>query len=267
MDTRPAEILVDLERYPITGAPADGGGALAGECRRRLDREGACVLDGFLRAEAVDRMLDELQPLLGAAFYCRRRHTVYLAEGDAADPPAHPRNRLLTSDKGCLADDLIPARALLRALYDWDALRAFLAAVLGAPKLYPYADPLGSLNLNVFEEGQRLGWHFDNAEFVVTLMLQAAAMGGVYEYVPGLRGPDADDSAAIARILDGGRAGVRRLRMEAGALVLFRGRHALNRVTPVRGSAPRIVAVLSYDARPGAMLTEHTRRLFYGRAA
>ncbi len=71
----------------------------------------------------------------------------------------------------------------------------------------------------------------------------------------------------MARVLDGARAGVRALDMDPGALVLFRGRYALHRVTPVEGEAPRLLAVLSYDPEPGKMLTEHTRTLFYGRVA
>ncbi len=181
--------------------------------------------------------------------------------------PEHPRNRAQVSDKGCLADDLIPRQAALRALYDWPPLRAFIAALQGVPALYPYADPLGSLNINVFAVGQQLGWHFDNADFVTTLMIRPAETGGVYQYVPGLRGPEDDDFAALAKVLDGAGEAPRVLDMAAGALVLFRGRTALHRVTPVAAGPPRLLAVLSYDPEPGKMLTEHTRRIFYGRVA
>ena len=60
---------------------------------------------------------------------------------------------------------------------------------------------------------------------------------------------------------------LRALDLEAGALVVFRGRTALHRVIPVEGEAPRLLAVLSYDPEPGKMLTEHTRKIFYGRVA
>jgi hypothetical protein len=42
--------------------------------------------------------------------------------------------------------------------------------------------------------------------------------------------------------------------MAAGALVLFRGRYALHRVTPVEGARPRLLAALSYDPEPGRTL-------------
>ncbi|MCG8360310.1 MAG: 2OG-Fe(II) oxygenase [Kiloniellales bacterium] len=263
-----AHELVECSRYPIDALESVETKDLAESCRRALEGEGACVLRNFLRPDAIEAMLGELEPLYAEAYYCRQDHNAYLDEDDPAYPPSHPRNRAQVSDKGCLADDQIPRRALLRRLYDWEALRGFIAAVLGVPRLYPYADPLGSLNLNIFAPGQQLGWHFDNADFAVTLLLQSAEAGGVYEYVPGLRSPEgADDFEALSAILDGGRRNLRWLAMGPGALVLFRGRHALHRVTPVEGSRPRVLAVLSFDTRPGKRLTAHTQRLFYGRAA
>ncbi len=38
-------------------------------------------------------------------------------------------------------------------------------------------------------------------------------------------------------------------------------------VAPVAAGRPRLLAVLSYDPEPGKMLTEHTRKIFYGRVA
>lgn len=96
-------------------------------------------------------------------------------------------------------------------------------------------------------------------------MIRPAEAGGIYEYVTGLRGPDDEDFEALGRVLDGAREGLRVLDMEAGALVLFRGRYALHRVTPVASGPPRLLAVLSYDPEPGRTLTGQTRRIFYGR--
>ncbi len=65
----------------------------------------------------------------------------------------------------------------------------------------------------------------------------------------------------------GAREAARVLDMAAGALVLFRGRTALHRVTPVQAGPPRLLAALSFDPEPGKTLTEHTRKIFYGRVA
>ncbi len=261
------EDLIDLARYPLHQPEGAAYRALVRAGRLRLGEDGALALPGFVTRGAAAVLVREAEALLPQAYYCTQDHNPYLVADDPALPAAHPRNRAQASDKGCLAHDRIAADSALRALYDWPPLRAFIAAVLGVDTLYPYADPLGSLNINVFAPGQQLGWHFDNADFVTTLMLRPAEAGGLYEYAPGIRTPEDEAYDALARVLDGARESVRALDMAAGALVVFRGRTALHRVTPVKGARPRLLAVLSYDPKPGKMLTEHTRKIFYGRVA
>jgi hypothetical protein len=267
MAGRGPEALVDLERYPLADLEAPAGQALVESCRTEFEAKGVLVLADFLRPEAAAAARFELAAQLGEAYYCEKAHNPYLSVADPAYPPDHARNRLQVTDVGCLADDLIAPESVLRQLYLWDKLQAFIAAIIGVPRLYPYADPLGSLNVNVFQPGQQHGWHFDNADYAFTLMLQPAQAGGVYEYVPWIRSPETENYAAVQRVLDGVRDEVNELAMGVGALVLFRGRYSLHRVTPVEGARPRLVAVLSYDTQPGVMLSEHNRRLFYGRVA
>ena len=184
---------LDLDRYPIAALDGEAAQALLAEGRAALAARGSFVLPGLLRPEAVARVLEEHRPQFGEAYYCEKSHTVALAPQDTALPPEHPANRLQVSDLGCLAWDQIGANSLLGRLYEWRHLRDFLAALLGYPKLFPYEDPLGSVNLNLFQPGQQLGWHYDNADFAVTLMLQPAKAGGVYEYLPAFRDrPDPD---------------------------------------------------------------------------
>ncbi len=259
--------LVDLKRYPVHDLEGEAGRKLVALGRDQLARSGACVLEGFLLPEAVAAARAETEGLLGEAFYCEKSHNPYLEPNDPAFSPDHPRNLAQVSDLGALADDLFGGASVLRSLYGWDRLQAFLAALLEVPRLYPYADPLASLNVNVFQPGQQLGWHFDNADWAVTLMLQPAREGGVYEYLPWIRNPARENYEAVASVLAGEQDCVRRLAMGEGALVLFRGRYSLHRVTPVEGDRPRLVAVFSYDTAPGITLTEHNRRLFYGRVA
>ena len=133
-------------------------------------------------------------------------------------------------------------------------------------EIHPYADDLSSINVHFAAEGKELGWHFDNSSFAVTLMIQQPEQGGVFEYVGGLRDADADDMgfADVNRVLDGDIE-PQTLVMDAGALVLFRGRNALHRVTPVVGERTRILVVLAYNAEPGVSLSESARMTFYGR--
>ena len=55
------------------------------------------------------------------------------------------------------------------------------------------------------------------------------------------------------------------LAMDAGTLVLFRGRNSIHRVTPVGGDVTRILAVLAYNSEPNISLSETSRMTFYGR--
>jgi hypothetical protein len=259
--------LVDLAGFPVDRLEAAEGRAFLARCRDQLQEDGALVLNGFLKAEAVDLILAQTEPLLPQSYYCAHRHNVYLTDADPRFAEDHARNRLVTSDLGCLADDQIPSNSALRAIYDWPELRAFLAAVLGYPRLHRYADPLGSLNINIAQRGQQLGWHFDNADFATTLLLQGTADGGAFEYAPAARNAEDDGYDRVGQILSGARDGIRTLALDPGSFVLFRGRYALHRVSPVAGDRPRIIAILSYDPQPGVQLSEFNRRLFYGRVA
>ncbi len=258
---------VDLDRYPITCLDGPAGRALVARGRRALAADGALSLAGFIQPEAQGGLAAEARGLSPLAHLMVEAHTVYFEPPEPGLPPDHPRRRLGRTAKGGVAYDRIPAGAGLRRLYEWDALTGFIAALLGVARLYRHADPLAALNLNVFGAGQGLDWHFDRADFSVTLSLQTPDEGGVFEYVPRLRSETEPNYNGVARVLAGSDIGIRRLSFAAGTLALFQGRHSPHRVTPVAGGRDRLVAVLSYTAEPGVTFSPYAQRLFYGRAA
>ena len=258
--------LLHLESYPIQARGSPSFDALVERCRNALRARGAFVLEGFLRSNAVSSILDELDGVLDRAFYSPKTHNAYLAPDDGRFPESHPRNRKQLTTSATLAYDFIGENSLLDGIYRWPPLRTFIAATLGHDELYPYADALAAVNALVYRPGTQTGWHFDNANFAVTLMLQQAQRGGVYEYVPFIRTSDNDNYEAIEDVLDGKSEAVHTLEQRAGDLVVFQGRCTLHRVTEVYGDAPRLIAVLSYDVEPGTTLSPHTRKTFYGRS-
>lgn len=260
----PAE-LVNLPRYPILDLETAQASTLLARCRAELAENGALALTDFLLPAAVEAIQKESVPLIPHTYFRPKVHNVYLIADDSALPPDHPRNRKVTTETGTIADDLIPNDSRLRALYDWPALRRFIAAALCKDQLHPYADPLSSLNIGVTTDGQHRARHFDNADFATTLLIQSAEKGGEFEYVPRIRNSEDQGYDAVAAVLDG-TGKVERLAVTPGTLVLFQGRYSLHQVDYVKGRRPRLMAILSYDEKPGIMLTEHTRRLFYGRA-
>ena len=174
------EQIIDARAYPIT----DPG--FRARCRAEFDETGVFVMEGFVRPEAINEVRDEGEAARDLVYSKPETHTVYLSAPDPDLPADHPRNRMVVSTKGCLTDDQIGASSPLRILYDDPDFRGFLCHVLGEDKLYEYADPLSSINLHFHENGQELGWHFDNSSFSITLMVQAPEKGGQFEGGRGL---------------------------------------------------------------------------------
>ncbi|MEL6983765.1 MAG: 2OG-Fe(II) oxygenase, partial [Actinomycetota bacterium] len=181
-------------------------------------------------------------------------------------PDEHPFNRQVASSKGLLADDQISAGSPLRELYDDPSFRDFVARVVGVDRVHPYADELSSVNVHFASAGRELGWHFDNSSFAVTMLVQAPEGGGVFEHVPAVRNAETGDPAydRVEAVLDGHEP-VETLSFDPGSLVLFRGRNALHRVTPVEGARTRMLVVFAFNDEPGVRLSDSALTTFYGR--
>ena len=201
---------------------------------------------------------------LDHAYFCDSTHNAYLTDNQDSDADNLDRPREKTY-VGSVPYDRIPQDSLLNQLYQWDALKDFIGYVLAKDSFYRFADPFGACSVNVFVDGGRHGWHFDESEFTVTLMLQAPEEGGEFEYVPLIRGLD-DEQAIVASILDGDRQRVVKLPFTPGTLLIFGGRQTLHRVTEIKGNRPRLVPVLCYAESPGLENSETVRKLFWGRA-
>ena len=256
---------VDLERYPIHDLDGKQGRALVEQCRAALGSLGACDLPGFLEPAAVEQIVSEIPSWDAEPFRTEATHNIEFSGREDELAPDDPLRIQVRSAKQLIAYDQIPASSSLRAAYESDALTRFVGQALEVNPIYRQADEIGALNVMVYDTGDELGWHFDNADFVVTLMLQATTAGGRFEYVPMLRTPDDDNPAGVAALLEGDRSGVRTMSPEPGTLALFRGHFSPHRVTPVEGERQRINAVLAYAGAPDARLSASARRIFFGR--
>lgn len=252
--------IVNVKDNPIADA------TFLSQCKQTLDEKGALVLHQFLNPAALAAIKQEGDENRHLAYYTSNQHNVYLLKPDLSLPDNHPRNRQIVSSKGCITDEEIPADSALRSLYDSEVFRAFLCSVLGEQQLYPYADKLSSINLHYAAEGQELGWHFDNSSFAITLLIEKPQAGGVFEYVENLRDADGGDMnyAGVEKLLNK-ETEPKKLGIEAGSLVLFRGRNAIHRVTPTEGETTRMLVVLAYNSQPDISLSETARMTFYGR--
>jgi len=259
--------LIDTERYPIQDLTDPRTIALAAECRTGLDATGVAIVPGFLTPAAIGAIVAESEPLAAAGHHQDIGGTPYLELPEDHWPSDHPR--LATGRSALTAipyDDFVPGSPL-RALYEWDALMAFVALALGKDHLYRYADALGALNVAAMADGDELFWHFDQTDFVVSIALQSSEAGGDFECVSMTRTADDERYPDVARVLAGDASeSVTTIPMAPGTLMFFEGRHSLHRVTAIAGSTPRYVALLAYDTKPGTESSELLRLIRYGRA-
>jgi hypothetical protein len=235
--------------------------------RKQMHATGACELPGFVRPVALPQFVEDARRLAALAHRSGGLGTVYLGFPDETFAADHPRQWLGNYGVGAVAYDLFPTDSVIRQLFEWEELRTFVAAILGLDTIYPYADPLGALNLAVMGEGDELQWHFDQTDFVVSLALQDADVGGDFEVAPFIRTADDERYADVARVLAGDRDQLTVQPMTPGTLLVFAGRNSMHRVAPISGPTPRLVGLFGYDTQPGTMSSELLKAVRYGRTA
>lgn len=257
---------LDLDRYPLDRPGTAEWEELVARCRADLTREGMYNLDGFVRPDALERVLAEVRPLFDAlSFTQRRRHNIYFAKEILGVPADHPALRTHETVNHTVCADQITQTVLLR-IFEWSPFITFLAATMRMDSLYPMSDDLARVNVMAYRDGETLGWHFDRSEFTSTLLLQAPEEGGDFVYRTDLRTDEDPNYDGVARLLAGRDPRVKTLKLEAGTLNVFRGKNTAHMVSTVRGDRERIIAVFSYFDRPGIVLSREEQIGFYGRS-
>ena len=115
--------MVNCTRYPLDDLTGPRGTAFAADSRRRFEETGLCMLQDFLRPEALEVLAAEANGLADRAYFCASTHNAYLTPDDESLPADHPGRRQEATYVGSVAYDLIPEDAALRNLYMWDPLR------------------------------------------------------------------------------------------------------------------------------------------------
>tara|TARA_Y100000590_G_C15690197_1_gene1003160 strand:+ start:1430 stop:2212 length:783 start_codon:yes stop_codon:yes gene_type:complete len=235
-------------------------------CKKQLIENSILQLDEFLLPIALKKIQQEANLLHSKAYYCSQNHTVLLNKKSSKLNSDDPCNIEVVSNKGCVPHDLISKESYLNQLYNSLEFRKFLETVLSVRKIYPYKDSLSSINYNYYEKNQQLGWHFDNAAFAITLMIQSPDSGGVFQYID--KGRDYErnqiDKDLISSVLNNSYP-VNEIAVQDGTLILFYGRNYLHRVTPVMSQKCRILVTLNYNLEVGVELSENARLTFFGR--
>ena len=252
--------IVDFNKHPIDDMN------YIKKCNLLIKNNSLLILENFLSIKSLDLILEEAKSLEHSAFYCEQKHTVLLNKQSNDIDKNDPLNKLMISDKGCVPHDLLDSKSDLNTLYESNIFKNFIKSVLNFDNIFPYVDNMSSINLNYYQKGQQLGWHFDNASFAITLMIQSSPIGGEFEYIT--EGRDSSkkyiDKKLISNIINGEKK-ANKLDVNNGTLILFYGRNYLHRVTPVESDIPRILITLNYNQEDKIELSENARLTFFGR--
>jgi len=256
--------LIDLEQYPINNEGVQRAEILA-QVQDDLSNFGCAVLKGFLSQNGIDTLKEQADSVADQGFKSRSHTNPYFTKDDPSLPTSDPRRRFFDRSNSFIPADNFPKGSPLRSLYEFPAMTDFIRACLQEDKFYPYADPLADVIVNAAEDGNGFPWHFDTNNYTVTLAIQNADQGGAFEYAPNIR-TGGENFPEVAAVLDGTSDKVRTLELEPGDLQIFKGRYSLHRVTPLRGSTPRYVAIFSYVEEPDMVATPERCKQLYGRA-
>lgn len=258
--------LIDLTRYPLDRPDSAEWAVLVEDCKAKLAAEGLFNLPGFFKSEALQADIDRVTPLLAReAFVHARRHNIYFKRSIEGLPADHPALQEFETSNNTICADQLGQAGVIR-LYDWPPFARFLAAVMEQPALFQMADPLARVNVMGYSEGQELNWHFDRSEFTTTLLLQAPEEGGDFAYDKDLRSESDPNYEGVADLLEGRRKPTL-MHLTPGTLNIFKGKNTAHKVTPVKGSKDRIIAVFSFFDRPGVEFSAEEQIGFYGRSA
>ena len=258
--------LINLQSYPIHRTDSPAYAKLVLDCQRRLAVDGMFDLPEFLLPVATLAAAEAVGPAMASeAFRHARRHNIYFRDRVDGLPPDHPALQAVETVNHTLCADQLQGNPVI-ALYEWQPFADFLAATMGKAALYCMDDPMARVNVQASRAGEALNWHFDRSEFTTTILLQAALSGGELEYRTNLRSADSPNYDGVAALLRGEDPLVQQVRLQPGALNVFRGVNTLHRVVPVQGPRERIVAIFAFFDRPGVTMTAAEQVGFYGRS-
>jgi len=268
------------------------------DSRRKFQTEGAVTFPHFLTEEALQAAVNDCRAQEDAAFTTDDTHTAYLQAPDTQQYPANSvYNHKMRTQVASIAFDELSKESPLVQLYQHRTLLQLVSLIVQKEPLYLSADPIGCCSINVFRPGYHHSFHFDESEFSTTIMLQEASNTdtGLFQFTRPLRDitddlalskvaatiETYDDNTCIQAFAESASvvaAGVdvtiappppplHTLDFKPGTLSIFSGSRSLHRVTQIKGTQSRLVAVLTFASTPGFVNTSETQTLFWGRTS
>ena len=259
--------IVNTDLYPILEPDSTQRSQLIERCRNELQQKQYCSLEDFITPTALARMSKEAIELQTLAYHNNAWRNCYLhRQQDQALPADHPRNLQDRSSVRMIAYDQLAETSPLKTFYRAEPVRSLVAQIVGEGALFNNEDPYQPANYVCYRDGDESSWHFDaDNSFTMTLMVQAAGVGGDFEMSPETRTDNDQNYAHVADVLNGRRDdSVVSIARKPGALCIFRGCNSLHRVTPVHGDTLRIMGVFVYEFAPGIVGDPEVNATIYG---
>ena len=238
--------IVDLEKYPINDIGSLKYKELTNYTRKQLDEDGCCVLPNFIKPNSIQRMKDEVDRNLSKIYFTSDKHNPYFTKDDKTLYEEHPKRIFTVRQSGYLNSDDLEKDSDLNKFYDLEEMLKFVSDSLEVFPLYKWADPLGKNPYSVMHTDHYFPWHFDGNEFTLSVLIQKAEKGGLFEYVPDIRSKDNENFKEVAKVLKDDRTRVKSLDLKPGDLQIFKGRFSMHRVTKIEGKISRYIALPCY---------------------
>ena len=251
---------IDLDRYPLDQLKASVGNTLIQSCQAMMREQAICALKGFLKPALLQAISDEVANLEGTMRRVDFPATPYGWLQNLGFSEHHPRSRLFDRRCGVLTRDQLNPNGLCVRLFQFPELTEFVRQLLGYESLFNSACPNTSVRLNIMQQGDEFGWHYDTNDGAVSLVLQTAEQGGDFEYAPLIRSEEDENYDRVGAIFSGEET-PEVADAPAGTFILFMGRRSLHRVAPVgKSRQSRQTLLFSYDRQPGMIFPEKIRK-------
>ncbi len=258
--------IINLEKYPINDIGSLKYKELTNYTRKQLNKDGCCVLSNFIRPDSIQKMKDEVDRNLSKIYFTNDKHNPYFTKDDKTLHEEHPKRIFTVRQSGYLNSDDLEKNSDLNKFYDLEEMLKFVSDSLEVFPLYKWADPLGKNPYSIMHTDHYFPWHFDGNEFTLSVLIQKAEIGGLFEYASDIRSKDNENFEEVAKVLKGNRKKIKSLDLKPGDLQIFKGRFSMHRVTKIEGKTSRYIALPCYVKDPLKInKPEHSKQV-YGKA-
>ena len=86
--------------------------------RETLNKEGILIFNSFIGTDGLKALQNEAKGLKEYSYKSSSNYNVYISEHDHSFTNNSPRNRIMSTSKKCIPNDLIPKKSILQKIYD-----------------------------------------------------------------------------------------------------------------------------------------------------